>query len=214
MSWMDELREAALAWVDRAVEGALDGAGRKLDRLQDAVDATLGDPEAQGIQRGYTRAAEEFEPLMEELEQEYQEVIGRIRETNRSYREKTEYLLGKLETLTEERDRLRGQRENRAARCGVSVQDLADLSRNPALDLGRVLVDRRVARMKKAEQAAYQEACARFDRKLAQMRERLRQCRQGADENLRERVRLVEDCLAEIAELQKQIAAADMLEAR
>lgn len=194
-----------------AVVSALDSAERALDHAQDVVDATLGDPKEEGIKRGYEKAANEFEPLVAEIEREYQEVIYFITQTNKTYDQKTQYLLNKIQELNEEKQRLISRRDSYAKQRGVSVQNLSSFVHNPQRDLYKYIINERIAQMKKAEQSAYIEASAKFNRKITQMRNRLQECKRAANENLRKRIELVEDCLAEIAELQKQIAAIDVL---
>lgn len=193
------------------IESKLDRAEQMLDHVQDTVDIVCHTPKEVGMKRGYEKAANEFEPIVAEIEKEYEEVIEFIAQTNRTYEEKTQYLLDKIKVLNEEKERLINRRNHCAEQHGINVENSRSIIENPNGNVCKLIVEARIAQMKQAEQAAYREAVARFDRKVTQMRQRLRAYKHQANENLKKRIELVEACLEEIAELQKQIAASGIL---
>lgn len=192
-------------------ESFLDSVDRGLDHLQDSVDATLGDPEEEGIKRGYAKAANEFEPLVRDIEREYNDVIENVNRSDRSFGEQTKYLLNKIKLLEEEKERLSELRNARAMQYGISISNLESFVTNPYCDIGKMFVDSRITKMKKAEQNAYNEACSKFAKKIAEMKIRLRDCKRKTDEDLKSKISHIEDCMEEIVNLQKQIAAVSVL---
>ena len=112
-------------------------------------------------------------------------MIEFIAQTNRTYEEKTQYLLDKIKVLNKEKERLVNRRNHCAEQHGISVENSRSVMENPNGNVCKLIVEVRIAQMKQAEQAAYREAVAWFDRKVAQMRQRLRACKHQANENLK-----------------------------
>ena len=192
-------------------ENPLDAIERKLNEIEDVVDAVLGDPEEEGQKRGYTKAANQFEPMVREIEAEYDKVINAINAENKSFEQKTDKLLSLINDLEREKKSLKSQRDSSARQSGLSVSELSGFVANPHKDLTKLFINARVAKMKEAERKAYIEACEKFESKVSSMRSRLSSCKAKAAAQHKEHLEYIQDCLNEIENLKKQIAAASVL---
>lgn len=180
------------------------------------IDAVTSDPETDGKKDGYERAAKEYEPIYQELKQEYDNAIAEIRRKKSSYDIESNSKIGYLTQLEKRRDSLQEQVNNKvrqtAAAHGVSVSSLmgsfssTGIVRDTSWDMMRFITDSRMQKRKEAEKAGYSEAKRLYEEKLKSLREKLEHEKSGANKQLKDYADLIAKVLLEIEDTKMKIA--------
>ena len=182
----------------------------------DFVDAVTSDPETDGKKDGYERAANEYEPIYQELKKEYDSAILEIQRQKRNYDVESDAKIGYLAQLEKKRDSLQERVNYKAKQVasehGVSVSSLmgsfssAGVVRDTSWDMMRFITDSRMRKRKEAEKAGYSEAKRLYEEKLKSLRDKLEQEKSNASRQLRDYAELISKVLAEIEDTQMKIA--------
>lgn len=182
----------------------------------DFVDAVTSDPETDGKKDGYERAANEYEPIYQELKREYDRAIMEIQRQKQSYDVESDAKIGYLAQLEKKRDSLQERVNRRATQVasehGVSVSTLmssfssAGVVRDTSWDMMRFITDSRMRKRKEAEKAGYSEAKRLYEGKLRSLRDKLEQEKTNANRQLKDYAELISKVLAEIEDTQMKIA--------
>ncbi|MDR3354828.1 MAG: hypothetical protein LBO21_07305 [Synergistaceae bacterium] len=190
----------------------------KFDGVRRSAEREAEDPETEGERLGFERAAEEFEPVMRKMEDEYEGIARALSEKNDSLEQKVDYLVDKISKLESEK---RGLKRKRSSACG-SLGMPASYSAVPfgAMDsagrqspliapmgfLGAAYEQKR--RRKDAELKGYEEAKTTiFPQRISDLRKRLAAVKKDNDQEIINiYLNLIETCLSEIGMLELQIA--------
>lgn len=180
------------------------------------VDAVTSDPETDGKKDGYERAANEYEPIYQELKKEYDSAILEIQRQKLNYDIESDAKIGFLAQLEKKRDslqeRVNYKAKQVASRHGVSVSSLmssfssAGVVRDTSWDMMRFITDSRMRKRKEAEKAGYSEAKRLYEGKLKSLRDKLEQEKANASRQLRDYTELISKVLSEIEDTQMKIA--------
>lgn len=193
--------------------------GRSTPNIFDVVkfvDEITSDPVTDGKKDGYERAANEYEPIYQELEQEYNNAISEIKRQKRNYDVESDAKIGYLAQLEKKRDNLQKRVNSKvkqtATAYGVSASTLmnsfssAGVVRDTSWDMMRFITDSRMRKRKEAEKAGYSEAKQLYEEKLKKLRSKLEQEKVNASRQLKDYADLIFKVLTEIEDTQIKIA--------
>lgn len=193
--------------------------GRSTPNIFDVVkfvDEITSDPVTDGKKDGYERAANEYEPIYQGLEQEYNNAISEIKRQKRNYDVESDAKIGYLAQLEKKRDNLQKRVNSKvkqtATAYGVSASTLmnsfssAGVVRDTSWDMMRFITDSRMRKRKEAEKAGYSEAKQLYEEKLKKLRSKLEQEKVNASRQLKDYADLISKVLAEIEDTQIKIA--------
>lgn len=193
--------------------------GRSTPNIFDVVkfvDEITSDPVTDGKKDGYERAANEYEPIYQELEQEYNNAISEIKRQKRNYDVESDAKIGYLAQLEKKRDNLQKRVNSKvkqtATAYGVSASTLmnsfssAGVVRDTSWDMMRFITDSRMRKRKEAEKAGYSEAKQLYEEKLKKLRSKLEQEKVNASRQLKDYADLISKVLTEIEDTQIKIA--------
>lgn len=182
----------------------------------DFVDAVTSDPETDGKKDGYERAANEYEPIYQELKKEYDSAILEIQMQKRNYDIESDAQIIYLAQLEKKRDSLQQKVSYKAKKVaseqGVSVSSLMSsfssigVVRDTSWDMMRFITDSKMRKRKEAERAGYSEAKQLYERKLRSLRDKLTQEKVNASRQLKDYAELIAKVLAEIEDAKMKIA--------
>ena len=183
------------------------------------IDAVTSDPETDGKKDGYERAAKEYEPIYQELKQEYDNAIAEIQQKQHSYEVKCNTEINYLIQLEKKRDNLQEQINSKVQQAatshGIPVSSLlGSISANSAIgvvrdsswDMMRFITDSRMRKRKEAEKAGYSEAKSLYQEKINLLREKFNHQKAEANNQLRDYVDLIAKVLLEIEDIKLKIA--------
>ena len=182
MTVCDNLRETKIgAKILDDIVDSIDRSEKRLKRFEEQVDILfMEDVQTEGKKRGYAKAADEYEVLYRNLEEEYRKVIQLMSDQKLSKDEKFNKLITKLQHLEQERkeieDEFRRDINRAAARHGVSSSTIMSTISSTRMSVSHniicndslidILCSGKEKKFRKAEAAGYKEAKALFTKKL------------------------------------------------
>ena len=180
------------------------------------IDSVTSDPVTDGKKDGYERAANEYEPIYQELKREYDSALLEIQRQKRNYDIESDAKIGYLSQLEKKRDSLQERVNYKAKQVasehGVSVSSIMNsfsgsgVVRDTSWDMMRFITDSRMRKRKEAEKAGYSEAKRLYEGKLKSLRDKLEQEKANANRQLKDYADLISKVLAEIEDTQMKIA--------
>lgn len=193
--------------------------GRSTPNLFDVVkfvDAVTSDPVTEGKKDGYERAANEYEPIYQELKKEYEQAIAEIQRQRNAYDRQSDESISYLAQLEKERDRMQASVNDKARQVasnyGISVSSLmgsfssTNVVRDTRWDMMNFITDSRMQKRKVAEKAGYSEAKQLYERKLNSLHDKLNIEKENGSKQLKEYADLIANILKEIENEKIKIA--------
>ncbi len=184
--------------------------------ILDFIDSITSDPEVDGKKDGYERAANEYEPIYQELKKEYDSAISEIKRLKQNYDTASSAKIEYLAQLEKKRDSLQERVNYKAKQIasehGISVSSLMSSFSNTGVvqdtswDIMRFITDSRMRKRKEAEKVGYSEAKRLYEEKLKSLRDKLERVKANASRQLKDYAELISKVLAEIEDIQIKIA--------
>jgi len=194
----------ALNYVD-AVTGT-----KRQAPLSQELKTIFSDVKTEGRKKGYNRAAQEYEPVLAEVEWAYDEIVATIKKQGVFYRQTSEKILGVASKLNEENEEIKENVRNKTVKVSekynmsiAGVSSIIGMGRNPFTELYPSrqpdLIDAvyrfRKGQMDKAEQEGYQEAKEVYEQAITTKKKELKQLQQKIDGQTKEMMDIVSDAI-------------------
>ena len=175
----------ALNYVD-AVTGT-----KRQAPLSQELKTIFSDVKTEGRKKGYNRAAQEYEPVLAEVEWAYDEIVATIKKQGVFYRQTSEKILGVASKLNEENEEIKENIRNKTVKVSekynmsiAGVSSIIGMGRNPF-----------ISQMDKAEQEGYQEAKEVYEQAITTKKKELKQLQQKIDGQTKEMMDIVSDAI-------------------
>ena len=188
----------ALNYVD-AVTGT-----KRQAPLSQELKTIFSDVKTEGRKKGYNRAAQEYEPVLAEVEWAYDEIVATIKKQGVFYRQTSEKILGVASKLNEENVRNKTVKVSEKYNMSIAgVSSIIGMGRNTFVemypsrqpDLIDAVYEFRKGQMDKAEQKGYQEAKEVYEQAITTKKKELKQLQQKIDGQTKEMMDIVSDAI-------------------
>lgn len=192
--------------------------------LIEKVEMIFTDVEIEGKKRGYDRAAKEYSVAYHAIEKEFFETKKLIEQLKKSYNNKAEILIQKLELLEKEKKCLESEINAKiydiSRKFDIPIIETRALLSAGALFVGGPLVSLDILgmiykhkdnKLKEAEQRGYVEAKKLYENKISKLKSELKRLQENANKDIKNLLLMIDDIFEAIAEEQMKIAELKIL---
>ena len=149
-----------------------------------ATGMLFTDVEIEGKKQGYKKASNEYDKMFREIQNDYNEAIELIKSLKISYDPQLERHISKLSELEEQEKSLKGRLERKTKDVSIKYEiPIGDVRRaagagnlinmNPSVEIWSLIYRHKERKFKEAEQRGYLEAKELYERKIADLKQKL-----------------------------------------